>query len=72
MVGKIRSWVEAPKWANVSNFIKNLAWELGLECTVEVDKGWIRETVRYVVEGEEAKLRTFKDKLLSTARAYNN
>mgnify|MGYP007077385295 CR=1 FL=1 len=70
-VGKIRSWWEAPRWAGVESAIKNLAWELGLECETEVDKGFINETGRYWVSGTESKLKEFKHRLKLAIKNYN-
>lgn len=68
--GIVRSWIEAPKFANVPTFLKNLAWQLGLDIEIEVDKGWLRETVRFKVEGEEDKLRKFKVVLDESLQEY--
>lgn len=68
--GIIRSWIEAPRFANGPTFLKNLAWQLGLNIEIEVDKGWLRETVRFKVEGEEGKLRKFKVVLEEALQEY--
>jgi hypothetical protein len=66
----VRSWVEAPKFANVPTFLKNLAWQLGLNIEIEVDKGWLRETVRFKIEGEEAKVKKFTFVFNQAAEEY--
>lgn len=66
----VRSWVEAPKFANVPTFLKNLAWQLGINIEIEVDKGWLRETVRFKVEGEEAKVKKFISVFNQAAEEY--
>jgi hypothetical protein len=65
-----RSWVEAPKFANVPTFLKNLAWQLGLNIEIEVDKGFFRETVRFKVEGDEDKVRKFASVFNEAAKEY--
>jgi len=65
MVKTIRTVVEAPKWAKLPSFIKNVCWFLGLDCKVEVDKGWISENIRFMVSGEEGKVAQF-------IKAYND
>jgi hypothetical protein len=66
----VRSWVEAPKFANVPTFLKNLAWQLGINIEIEVEKGWFRETVRFKVEGEETKVKKFFSVFNQAAEEY--
>jgi len=66
----MRSCVEAPKFAYVPTFLKNTAWQLGLKIEIEVDKGWLRETIRFKVEGDENKLKTFKINLEKAIQEY--
>ena len=66
----VRSWVEAPKFANVPTFLKNLAWQLGIDIEIEVDKGWLRETVRFKVEGDEMKVKKFISVFNQAAEEY--
>ena len=66
----VRSWVEAPKFANVPTFLKNLAWQLGINIEIEVEKGWLRETVRFKVEGEETKVKKFISVFNQAAEEY--
>jgi len=55
-VGQYKNWIESPKWASVPLFIKNLAFDLDLELQIEVDKGFIRETTHFKVNGEDKKI----------------
>ncbi len=66
----VHSWVEAPKFANVPTFLKNLAWQLGVNIEIEVDKGWLRETVRFKVEGDEEKVKKFASIFNKAAEEY--
>lgn len=70
--GTIKSTWAAPRWAKVSSFIKDVAFELGLECEVDVDKGLIRERGRFKVSGDENALRLFKKAFESAAEKYNS
>ena len=72
MNGSIKSTWEAPRWAKVSSFIRDVAWHLGLECEINVDKGLIRERGRFKVSGEENKLKTFKKALASAIKEYES
>jgi hypothetical protein len=71
MSSEFRGYWEAPRWANVSNVIKNAAHINGLECSVEVDKGWIRECGRYVLRGDEAIVSAVGRKILKAMEEYN-
>lgn len=71
-IGRITSYAEVPRWAGFPTFIKNLAWKLGLDCTVEVDKGILRETVRFKVEGYGYKLEKFAKILQDSMDEYNS
>jgi len=66
----IRSWIEAPRWAGAKRLIETLAWELGLDCETHVDKGLIREMVRFKVSGEVDKLRKFQAAYEASLREY--
>ena len=72
MVKTIRTFVEAPKWAKLPSFIKNVCWSLGLDYKVEVDKGWISENIRFMVSGEEEKVNQFIKALNDAALSWNN
>jgi len=71
-IGTIKSYIEGPRWARIDKAIKNACWELGLKCEVERDTTLLRETVRFKVEGEESKLRSFKDGLESSLQKWNS
>jgi len=56
-----KSRISALKIVKVGDFVKNLAWDHGLRCETEIDKGWLRETVRFEVFGTFAEVSGFKD-----------
>jgi hypothetical protein len=68
--GKIRSYIEGPRWARSDRVIKNLCWDLGLECKVERDTTLFRESIRFEVEGVESKLLAFKQALESAINKF--
>lgn len=68
--GYIRESCRALRTAGMPEFIKGLAWRLGLECQVEVDKGWIKESVRWEVSGNEETLVRFKDAFELAIKEY--
>lgn len=49
----IRGVIQAPKFAKVPTAIRNRAWEVGLSLQIEVESGFLRETIRYAVTGED-------------------
>lgn len=68
--GTLKSWIEAPRWAGASKFIKNLAWELGLQLQIDIDKGFFTETVRFKVSGTESKLKQFSNTYANSISHY--
>jgi hypothetical protein len=65
-----REIVEAPRWAGFQTLVKDLAWGYGLKLDLQADKGWIRETVRFSVEGEDSKVASFKRDLYASLEDY--
>lgn len=55
-----KSWIQCAKWADAPSMIKTLAFTLGLQLKIDVDKGWFRETVRFEVSGKLEDVRRFK------------
>jgi len=65
-----RDIIEAPRWAGVQKLIRDLAWEYNLKLDLQVDKGWLRETVRLSVEGDDQKVINFKRYLYASLEYY--
>jgi hypothetical protein len=64
--------VEGPRWMGVKQFIKNESFILDLSLTqFEVDTGWIRETVRFEVTGEENNVKEFRELFVKALNDYN-
>jgi hypothetical protein len=51
-----RQIITGPRWAGVSTFLKDEAFALGLEIKLDIDKGWISETIRCECRGEPDKI----------------
>ena len=53
----LRSRISGPRWANFPGAIRDGCWDKGIEIVkLEVDKGWIRETIRFELKGPRYKL----------------
>lgn len=65
-----RDLIEGPRWAGISGFIKDTAFLFGLKLNIDVDKGWLRETVRFEVEGGENAVAKFKTTLYDAMADY--
>lgn len=48
-----RGYGSAPRWMGLSTAIKNSAFAAGLSCEIDVDKGFITESVRFTLRGPE-------------------
>jgi len=71
-VGTLKSYVEAPKWAAFPKFLKNTCFMYDLKVIyMDIDKGWIRETVRFKVEGGESNLRRLQKAIDIGVEEYN-
>ena len=56
----VKSWMSGLKCVNISRFLKSVAWDLGLEINIlERDRGLLRETVYFQLEGNENQLSNF-------------
>ncbi len=64
--------VVAPRFARVPTFIRDMAFILGLDLSIEVEKHFIRETVRFRVEGDEGKVGRFRTALAEAMSEYNS
>jgi hypothetical protein len=69
---KYRSYIEALKSADVPSYVRKLAWNLGLDVTVNVEKGIFRETTFFSVDGSDDDVYTFKKRLYRALENYNN
>ncbi len=71
IIGTIRSSIEGPRWAKFRSVVRGVGWERDLELELEIEKGWVRETVRFKVVGTETKLRRFMKILDESVNEYN-
>lgn len=71
-MAKYRDYCEAPRWARVPAFIKNTAFMLGLDVSMDIDAGLIRETVRFEVSGDQEKVSEFIKAFLASVKEYQS
>jgi hypothetical protein len=70
--GTLKSYIEAPRWAAFPKFLKDECFMLNLKIVrLDIDKGWVRETVRFEIEGGESDLLRFKRSLEASVKEYN-
>lgn len=67
-----RGWVRGLRLADLPSFIKTACWERGLPVELDIDKGWIRETVRFKVQGSAEQLKELGDYFNAAVTKYNN
>lgn len=65
-----RDMIEAPRWAGAQKLVRDLAWGYELKLEIQADKGWLRETVRFSVEGDDRKVDKFKRDLYASIEDY--
>lgn len=71
-IGTLKSYVEGPKWAAFPKFLKDAFFMYDLKVVyMDIDKGWIRETVRFKVEGTESNLLKLQKAIEIGVKEYN-
>ena len=65
-----RDIITGPRWAGISTFIKDAAFGYGLKLNLDVDKGWLRETNRFEVDGEDGAVAKFRRDLREAILDY--
>ena len=68
---QLASHVVGPRWARSDKAIEDVCWDLGLKCQVERTTSWLWETVRFKVEGPEAKVDAFKRAFINAVEVWN-
>jgi hypothetical protein len=63
--------VQAPRWAGLSSFIRDLAFLYQVKLNIEVEKGWIAEKIRFVADGEPDAIDRFRGSLDDAMNKYN-
>jgi len=48
-----RGIIEAPRWAKVEDFLKDICWSERLELITYASKGILRETIRFEIAGDQ-------------------
>jgi hypothetical protein len=65
-----REILEGPRWAGLQKLVSDLAWGYNFKLDLQADKGWVRETVRFSVEGNDQKVAAFKSGLYASLEDY--
>lgn len=67
-----RHIIEGPRWARFPSYLKDECWERGLKLSLDVDKGFIRETVRFEVSGSQDAVDSFRKHILVAVNLWNH
>ena len=59
--GELKSYIDAPRWAKVPKFLRQLAFELDLKIDIDVEKSLLRERTYFTVYGKKSQLEKFKN-----------
>jgi len=72
-MAKLRSYAAGPRWAGLTEFLHKAAYECDVELTILYsEKGWLRHTISYTVEGKDENIEKFRYCLRSTQARYNS
>lgn len=55
-MAKHKGYVECPRWAKFATALRKRAYDLCLDIKIHTDKGLLRETVFFELEGEQEKI----------------
>jgi hypothetical protein len=67
-----RGHYAAARWAHVSTFLKNLCFKYNLKINLDIDKGWLRESCRFVIIGKESLVDQVISEFNDAVEAYRN
>jgi len=71
-IGILSNCVEGPRWAAFPKFLRDACFMYDLNIIqMDIDKGWVRETVRFKVEGTESNLRRLQKAIEIGVEEYN-
>lgn len=59
-----------PRWIGLPSFLRNIAHVHGLKITMDIDKGWFKETVRYTLAGPLKELKQAEWKIDAAVKEY--
>jgi hypothetical protein len=62
---------EVHKWAGMESFLKDEAFKLDLELSLQNEKGWLFERGRFKVNGPVSKVREFRYRVNESIRRFN-
>lgn len=63
--------VQAPRWARLSSFIRDLAFLYQVTLNIEVEKGWVVEKIRFIADGDPDSIDKFRGSLDDAMNKYN-
>lgn len=70
-IGTLKSYIEAPKFAEVTNMLRQVEFHTNTELTITAhEKGWIKEVVYFMFRGEDAQLKNVKSMLENSMLNY--
>ena len=56
MIAEFKGIITAPRWMKVPTALRNICFERAVKCDLDIDKGWITETVRFTLTGDKQKI----------------
>jgi hypothetical protein len=70
---KVKSYIQGPRWSGIKEFVFEGATAYGLTYkTLEEDKGLLKTTIYYEVEGDEASIMLFMEELQRSIKNHNS
>ena len=66
-----KSCIKCSRWAKFPIFIKNVCFLNDVEVILDIDKGFIRETIRVEITGEKLKVKKVARIIETSVKKYN-
>lgn len=66
----LKSYIEAPRWAGVPSFLKQLAWKLNLKLDITEDKCLLTTIVYFKLQGDDSNIHKAKQIIEQSIKEY--
>ena len=71
-MAKHRGYVECPRWARFATAVRKGAYDLGLDVKILCEKGFLRETVFFELEGNQDRIDLFVKSFGRAIKEWNS
>jgi hypothetical protein len=66
----IKGIIEAGRWTGIPKFLKDVCFFNDVKLIMDIDKGWLTETVRYQISGDSKAVNSVRDDIREALEFY--